>query len=441
MSRSTIEFSDTSEDWSQFFQAQKPLFMMHYLNLVEQNKINYPMLDVEQENILSALDEAYESDQSDLFARGIVSLTNYLDTRNLNALSEEKLELARQGARLLEDEELLIRTLVESTAASIRQGNLPQADVYLQECFSHLNDESATFLWAEALRIRGLFKFFTLQYDQAIEDWQRCVTLYEELDIKWHLATTHLNLGNLYQSQAKFDEGYAHLEEGRRVASQINGQKLVMTASFTMATILLKKGNNVKSEKLFLETVNLSQKLGYDELLAGSLTNLAEVSLLENKPDQAEAFAREGLRVSKKIGQQTFAAAACINLAQVKLLRGESEETIHFLKLAEDEIVESGDHALLSHINWVKGEHYLSIDLCEQAKISYEAGLSYSRQINATDTIAGCLHGLSKVHYQLGEHDLAITLAQESLATIRTIESITTSSIREWLSFLENEAE
>ncbi|TMD58731.1 MAG: hypothetical protein E6I91_21430 [Chloroflexi bacterium] len=108
--------------------------MVSFFNaFVETHKTNYDMLEREMDNVLAALQIAYEHKMSEALIRGVVTFAPYLEVRGLYFIAETHLKRARQVALSTSDKVGLALTLLHLGRIAERRGILNQAEQFYQQ--------------------------------------------------------------------------------------------------------------------------------------------------------------------------------------------------------------------------------------------------------------------------------------------------------------------
>jgi hypothetical protein len=83
----------------------------YFINFVEMHEMDYEALEREANNVLAALQAAFERGMSSLLIQGAIHFSFFLKTRGLYELAETHLKRAEQTARSLDDLASMTRIL------------------------------------------------------------------------------------------------------------------------------------------------------------------------------------------------------------------------------------------------------------------------------------------------------------------------------------------
>jgi transcriptional regulator with XRE-family HTH domain/tetratricopeptide (TPR) repeat protein len=190
--------------------------MVAFFNaFIESNKTNYHMLEGEMDNVLAALQIAYEHKMSEALIRGVVTFAPYLEVRGLYSIAETHLKRARQVALATSDNAGLALTLLHLGRIAERRGNFWQAERYLQESLARAR----------------------------------------EMGHRWLISETLCELGDCYLNQFKVEAAYAAFDEAHSIARGIGGQELLAHALYGLAHIALFKKDVTEARRLGKESL------------------------------------------------------------------------------------------------------------------------------------------------------------------------------------------
>jgi len=276
-----------------------PLRQQHagyYLRLAEQAEpeldrqqqdIWLERLEREHDNLLAALDAAWEQKAAEVALRLCGALAIFWHTRGY--LSE--------GRRWID--------------AAL--GIAPPADVA---------EPWLTALRAKTLSGAGRLALTQGDYEQARAHYDAALALFQQLEDQRGVATA-LNglaglegrLGNYAQSQAHFDAALARFQQ---LGDKLNSARLLSNRGL----IALIEGDEVRAKTYLESSLAIRREIGDTIGMIWSIANLGEIAIRQG--DTAQAFARytRSLALSQKLGAKEGIAVCLEGLAQVSAARG-----------------------------------------------------------------------------------------------------------------------
>ncbi len=282
----------------------------YYLRLAEQAEpeldrqqqdVWLERLEREHDNLLAALDAAWEQKSAEVGLRLCCALAIFWHTRGY--LSEGR----RWIDQILElnTEQEILRTNTEQSHAS-----------------SSILNAQFSMLRAKALDGAGRLALTQGDSAQARVHYDAALALFQQLEDQRGVATA-LNglaglegrLGNYPQSQAHFD---AALERFQQLGDKLNSARLLSNRGL----IALIQGDEVRAKTYLEGSLAIRREIGDTIGLIWSIANLGEIALRQGDTAQAIARYTRSLALSQKLGAKEGIAVCLEGLAQVAALRG-----------------------------------------------------------------------------------------------------------------------
>ena len=156
-----------------------------------------------------------------------------------------------------------------------------------------------------------------------------------------------------------------------------------------MAWLLRDDGQLKEAEQLMRKAIRLhKQTHDPDILVAGSLTDLAELVVLQRRSDEAkEIFQQSLILLHKHEGQDDRQAArTTLKFAELVTRQGDYDEALHLLNQADDLVRGYGHyHDLMWHIELVRAYIYLRQRHPGDAIRKFRAVRDFRRELGLSD--------------------------------------------------------
>ena len=168
------------------------------------------------------------------------------------------------------------------------------------------------------------------KHENGLDLYQQSLEIYENLQDKWGMARSHINLSNshLYLN-GDLDLGIYHTEAGLKFAEEINDPFLVAVASFNHADMLFRRGEKLQlARNLNLQAMQASRECQFLQILVWVLGIQAIFEIQAKNMPQALSYMHEG--VSLAISQADNGAL----LGYIQLAAGISWENKKYAQTA-----------------------------------------------------------------------------------------------------------
>lgn len=359
--------------------AAKERMARYFVILVETHELDYNLLEQETNNVLVALDAAFEQGMQAALLRGVNAFSHFLQTRGLFDMAELQLKRADQVARTAQNTAGLTMLLLNVGRLAERRGDFTSAQAsYLEGLalarrFDHAERvcDYLTYLGGIATR-RG--------ESRQAEDYSReALALSEQIGYHRHSITLLGNLGGSAFYQGNYSDAEAYWQKGLALARQEQHRERISALLENLGAIAVIRGNYEQGEAYYHEGIALAREIGQRERISSIYINLSEIALRQKNYAQVLAYTQEGLAMARPIGNVEIISLLLISL----------------------------------------GEAEVGLADYEQAEVSLEEGLALAQQVGHRWLIANALRAWGKLYFGLQRLDLALTTFKEALEMAR----------------------
>jgi tetratricopeptide (TPR) repeat protein len=171
--------------------------------------------------------------------------------------------------------------------------------------------------------------------------------------------------------------------------------------------------------KNYLDSMEISKRLGLKRLLANNLSELAQVQITLGKPEAASASFGQSLQILREIGMKKDYGDILINRGAFYEARGEYDKALQDYKDALQIQREAGDEnyqaLCLSNI----GNLYLAKGDTDNALTYLQQSLELRRKLNQPDYLAMTLRSMGEVYSAIGDYDKSLSNLMGALEASR----------------------
>jgi tetratricopeptide (TPR) repeat protein len=246
----------------------KQRFVAHFLAYAESydqpKPEDYDALEAERENLLGAMDIAFEAQDWQTVMRlmdAILSRGQWLHIRGYWDEAKERGEQALTAARKLQDEEHMAIHAHNLAFIYQNQGDLDEAfSLYRQslDIARKLGDQSGI---ARSLHELGRLVQAQGDLDEARSLYQQSLDIKRKLGDQSGIAVTLNGLGIIASDEGKFDEAREMLNQSLEIARQLGDQLQIGYASCGLATLAENIGDKSEAARLFREALTIFERL------------------------------------------------------------------------------------------------------------------------------------------------------------------------------------
>ncbi|MDQ2714897.1 MAG: tetratricopeptide repeat protein [Chloroflexota bacterium] len=384
----------------------------------------YDALDLEADNLFTALQLAFEREMSEELLRGVNALTPFLQARGLYASAELHLARAQQVATVLGDQRGLTLTWLHLGYCAQCQGNLARAEQLYREGLEVAHRIADRELMSILQTHRGEVATNRGDYVQARAYLLAGLELARQLGDQQRICVLLKNLGEVADHLGEHARGAALYQEGASALLQNLGVKAEWGGDYAAA------------DRYYQEGLAYANKIGHRSRISALFMNMGVLAMKQGNTTEAEALYHRSLDIARTIGHRLRMSSVLQNLG---ILEGARER----YELADQYMQESLELAYGTDSRWYVGE-----TLCEWAKIhlkrrkfdeaskALNETLATGRDISSPYLIAQALFGLARIEAAQGNYQEARAQGQESQALFESLGLEERAEVARWLDSL-----
>jgi eukaryotic-like serine/threonine-protein kinase len=288
------------------------------------------------------------------------------------------------------------RYLIEANYARLAKDTRKAIDAYENLAKTFPNNEDVEYDLGTLYRDKG-------DYDKARAQFLKILdTDPKNIKAQWQLGVVEIQRDN---PQAAL----APLNQGLSLAIQVDNQEqkaLIQLAMGIAYRLMNKPDDAVRS---YQQSVEISQRLGLKRILAGNLTEMAQVQNSQGKSKDALVSYQKALDLFHEIGMKKEVGDALINRGVLYQSWGEYDKALQDYKDSLQIQRESNDEnyqaLCLSNIGGV----YLAKGDTDNALTYLQQALQLRQKLNDPQYVAEILTSLGDVYTATGEYDKAVS--------------------------------
>jgi tetratricopeptide (TPR) repeat protein len=411
--------------------------MVAFFNaFIETNKTNYRMLESEMDNVLAALQIAYEHKMSEALIRGVVTFAPYLEVRGLYSIAETHLKRARQVALATSDNAGLAFTLLHLGRIAECRGVLSQAEQLYRGGLAVARQSQLRATMVDLLANRSEVALNLGEYDRAEQYAQEGLDLAREPGDRRRTCMLLKSLAEAVDCHGQFERGDVLYQEGLTLAREIGDREMMCLYLQNLGAKASKRGNNEPAMRYYQEGLNLAREMGHRQRISALLSNMSMVSIRMKQYARAETYGRESLSLARLIGNGVCSGNAVRNLGILERERGNFWQAERYLQESLARAREMGHRWLISETLCEFGDCYLNQLKVEAAYAAFDEAHSIARGIGGQELLAHTLYGLARIALFKKDVTEARRLGKESLAIFETERHEKVAEVKQWLATL-----
>ena len=436
-------------------------FVSYFVDYVEAHSMSYAMLENESNNILAALNIAFERGLHAALIQGVHVFAPLLITRGLSTIAETHLRRSLQAAQEVADcKSQATAHLLLGKIASQRE-DYEQTRQHWQQGLELAQTNGDSLGAAQTLREMGGFAWQQGRLSEAQQYLEEALTLLQDLEDSHSVAYTLNVLGNLVAEQGRPEQARQLYEDALALFRQLGNQHSTAIALQNLGILARERGEPELAHQLYMEALTLFRELGDQRSASAVLSNLGNLARHQGQPEQAQQFLEEGLLMQRQLENRRALPFILLNLGGLASDQGRFEQAQTYLDEAltvfQESLVQRGVALVLQELGRLvrlqihveQAQAYLNqslaifLDLKDQrqqaitqrelgilallqgdftqAHMLYTAALTQLVQIADLREIALTQRELGSLARQQGQYEEAHRLLTEALTLIRSI--------------------
>ena len=293
---------------------------------------------------------------------------------------------------------------------SLRRGDLPKAQVLLEEALTLVDDTQHYGVLSSILNYLGTVYHTQGNWDRAAQTVERALAICEELGDLPGVARSYTNLGALKSNNGNWQGALEDYRHSLRVLAEIGDNGGIAIAHANTGNVYIDMGAWEQAEDHLRQSVDIAQRIANPYQLAQAHLNLGRLYLMSRQTHKVQQNLDAAISLYKQAGGRTNAGlidAYCLQ-GQLCLERGDTNaattwgDRIHILlqEVSGEMAVESIEWG---HYEQLMGRIALSNEAASQALIHFERSKTIFRTNKTLVEVGRTAYWIARTHQKLKE--------------------------------------
>lgn len=164
------------------------------------------------------------------------------------------------------------------------------------------------------------------ELDEARRFYRESLEIKKKLGDQSGISVSLHQLASLAQRQGELDEARRLNNESLKIKERLGNQSGIASTLHHLAILAQMQGELDEARRLYNESLEIKKRLGNQSGIANTLHQLAMLAQTQGKLDQARRLYNESLEINKRLGDQGGIAVSLNQLARLAQTRGEIGE-------------------------------------------------------------------------------------------------------------------
>jgi signal transduction histidine kinase len=256
-------------------------------------------------------------DQQLVLYSNICQYLTYYDNEKILVYAEKGLALAEK----VNDKDMAGNFYLFMGQAQSKKGNYEQGLVCFEKALVLFQDTKNELKEAKVnTSIATCIYKDQLKYEESLKYYMKVLPIFKKLENISGILPIFINVADIYIAVQNYDQAISYLEQAIPLAEALNRQSDLSGIYFSLGDIYLLKQEYDKALELELKAVEMAHSLGFDEMEACALIDLAQIYTYGFKDyDKAEKDLKKAITLLEQQGQSINLMIARIILAEIFL--------------------------------------------------------------------------------------------------------------------------
>jgi tetratricopeptide (TPR) repeat protein/transcriptional regulator with XRE-family HTH domain len=305
----------------------------YFISYVEGHSGDYAALDRERNNILAALEAAFEHGLLPSLVRGVHAFAPLLIIHGLYTVAEVQLQRSLNAARASGDVAGQVTAWLHLGKIAEQLGNYTQAQANWEKglALAQGNDNGDM---AQILQEIGGLAWHQGQPERARRFFEEALNLRRELEDQRGIADTLKSLANLAAEQGQPELAHRLYQEALEVFRLLDDRRGFAITQNNLGILAREQGQPEQARLLYEEALSILREIGDQSSTAAVLTNLGNLARNMGQPELARLFLEESLTILRQLANRRSLAFALFNLGNLATDQGQFEQADQYLNEA-----------------------------------------------------------------------------------------------------------
>jgi len=258
------------------------------------------------------------------------------------------------------------------------------------------------------------------QFEIAIADGIRSVSILQATPSYRDIAQAHSELGNAYGGYSHPDEAISHLEQGQAILERI-GDEYGASKVYNNLAIIYYETDLARSAVYFERSLQTMQRFGDVQAESTLYQNLGVIYYARGNYDRAIGYYQRSLKMKERLGDNLGIADCYINLGETCRAQGNPAQAIIHLVKGLSIAQKIGASQAETECHRQLAECWLEDDEPESALMTCREALEHARKISDRKEEGIIYRIMGDAYLRLHDPTSAITHLEQSMAILREL--------------------
>jgi len=277
---------------------------------------------------------------------------------------------------------------------------------------------------AQGLNIQGVSWYVRGDYPKALDYYDRCLAIQEQIGDQQGIANALNNIGLIYQTQGDYSQALEYLGRSLAILEQIGDQKGFGSSLGNIGLIYRSQGDYPKALDYFGRSLAIQEQIGNQSGIANSLNNIGMIYNTQGDYPKALDYYGRSLAIYEQIGDQSGIANSLGNIGLIYQAQGDYPQALDYYGRSLAVFEQIGDQYGIGSSLGNIGNIYFNQGDYPQALDYYGRSLAILEQIGNQRGIASSLNNIGTIYKDQGDYSKALKHCKDGYSLAEEIEAL-----------------
>jgi serine phosphatase RsbU (regulator of sigma subunit) len=154
------------------------------------------------------------------------------------------------------------------------------------------------------------------RYAEALESYQKALTIRERIGDQQGIANCYNNIGNIHKAQGRYAEALESYQKALTIRERIGNQQRIAGLYNNIGNIHADQGRYAEALEAYQKALAISERIGDQENIALSYTNIGTLYQAQGLYPIARTYFQKALTIAQSLGLQDYLDDIHLSLAQ-----------------------------------------------------------------------------------------------------------------------------
>jgi tetratricopeptide (TPR) repeat protein len=420
----------------------RPRFVSRFVRYAKAHEqptaVNLNALEVEKDNLLGAMDIAYEAGDWVNASYIMFAIDEFLFIRGYWDEAIRRGEQAATAARRSDDERYSLSHSEATAWVRMNRGEYKEARLIWEQALSYYKKVGSEDDAGITLGNLGALADTEGDYAEARRLYEESLKIDKKPGNQKRVAIKLNNLGGLAHKHGDYMEARRLYEESLDLKKKLSDQGGIATSLHNLGVVAYAQGDYVEARRLYDESLGIDKRLGNRSSIPGTLRSLGELSHTQEDYAESRHFYEESLEMSKNLGERPGIASSLYRLGTLALDEGKLDESEDYLGQSLSILRELGDKVSIAECLQSIGNLRVAQGCYPEAAALFDESLRLVEALSIPRVVGSLKYSRGLLAEKRGDVEEATRLFKEALEILERLDFYKAGKARQALASLED---